>query len=350
MAKERKLHIELLRMLAIFLVVFNHTDGYGWFAGIHGSPAHFPAMLFSALCKTAVPLFFMCSGALLIGREESLGTLLKKWVLRFVLVLLLFSLLTVLYDIGWDLRAFSPLYFLKVLWAGPVTESYWYLYRYIGFLLALPLLRRLGQAMGEREYRYMAWLMLLLGLAGLLPPLLLGESLELSGQLVLFFAEYAVFFPLLGYYLEQRLPETRCTGRAAALAALAGLAALGLMCLALERCCRHSGSWPRDVGELFFGRLNFLPAAAPYVAAKRLFLRRQPGPLVSGTLRLFGGCSFGVYLTQHFLLDLTLPLDAGLSSALGGFGACLVRSLLVCLLGTGVAWVLKQIPGLRKLL
>ena len=39
----------------------------------------------------AVPLFFMTSGALLLGREETYGQLLKHRVLRFAEVLLFVS-------------------------------------------------------------------------------------------------------------------------------------------------------------------------------------------------------------------------------------------------------------------
>ena len=65
---------------------------------------------------------------------------------------------------------------------------------------------------------------------------------------------------------------------------------------------------------------------------------------------LLGSCSFGVYLIQHWLLLLSRDLTEGLARVLGVFPAALCQALAVCLLGTGITFLLKQIPGLRKLL
>lgn len=50
----------MLRILAIFLVVFNHTGDRGFmlFAAQTQAVLYFPYMLCSVFCKIAVPLFF----------------------------------------------------------------------------------------------------------------------------------------------------------------------------------------------------------------------------------------------------------------------------------------------------
>ena len=47
----------------------------------------------SLVCKAAVPLFYMVSGALLLGKNESFGELARKRILRIVAVIVIFSLL-----------------------------------------------------------------------------------------------------------------------------------------------------------------------------------------------------------------------------------------------------------------
>lgn len=69
---KRLLHLDLLRLMAILFVIFNHTSdrGYFLFADSVGSWLYFPYMASSVLCKVAVPIFFMISGALLLPKEN----------------------------------------------------------------------------------------------------------------------------------------------------------------------------------------------------------------------------------------------------------------------------------------
>ena len=76
--KEKRLDYELMRILAIFLVVFNHTENRGFFLyqvpGCSGINAIL-SLLLATVCKIAVPLFLMISGGLLFLRQESLKDL-----------------------------------------------------------------------------------------------------------------------------------------------------------------------------------------------------------------------------------------------------------------------------------
>lgn len=60
---QRLVHLDILRILSIYLVAFNHTSnrGYMLFAERAESVLYFPYMAFSVLCKIAVPIFFMIS-------------------------------------------------------------------------------------------------------------------------------------------------------------------------------------------------------------------------------------------------------------------------------------------------
>ena len=92
--KEKRLDYELMRILAIFLVVFNHTENRGFF--LYQAPGcsavnAILSLLLATVCKIAVPLFFMISGGLLLHRQETLKDLLCRRIVRMALVLVLFS-------------------------------------------------------------------------------------------------------------------------------------------------------------------------------------------------------------------------------------------------------------------
>ncbi|MDE7206696.1 MAG: acyltransferase family protein, partial [Lachnospiraceae bacterium] len=78
MTKRNLLHIEFIRIIAAFFVIFNHTGDKGFFiystydlGGFH----YWLALAISIVCKISVPLFFMISGALLLEKEYSLKTI-----------------------------------------------------------------------------------------------------------------------------------------------------------------------------------------------------------------------------------------------------------------------------------
>lgn len=103
--KEKRLDYEVLRLIAIVGVVFNHTSGRGFdlymaegCSGIN----YVGSLLLGILCKIAVPLFFLVSGGLLLAKEERIRTVLVKRVLRILLALVIFSGVLYLFWIRWD--------------------------------------------------------------------------------------------------------------------------------------------------------------------------------------------------------------------------------------------------------
>ena len=98
--KNRKLHLEVLRILAIMLVLFHHTEGRGFVLFLQREGfSRSIYLLLSILCEIAVPIFFMISGALLLKKEESIKDILCKRVLRFIIVLFAITVIYRFYDL-----------------------------------------------------------------------------------------------------------------------------------------------------------------------------------------------------------------------------------------------------------
>lgn len=74
------IHIEILRILAIFFVLFIHTgnSGFTLYAVQESTVSTALCLSMAMIAKTAVPLFFMISGALLLGKDETVAQLYKK--------------------------------------------------------------------------------------------------------------------------------------------------------------------------------------------------------------------------------------------------------------------------------
>lgn len=151
----RLVHLDILRILAIFLVAFNHTGdrGYMLFANKTESVLYFPYMMFSVFCKIAVPIFFMISGALLLPKEESLKQLFQKRVLRMTAVLIMVSV--PYYYLFLRSNGVSVSNFLTYIYGNSATTALWYLYSYIGLLLLLPFLRSMVKGMKQKDFIYL---------------------------------------------------------------------------------------------------------------------------------------------------------------------------------------------------
>ena len=94
--KKKLLHIEFLRILCIWLVMFTHsaTSGFSLYIPMQHS-RWFPLyILVPFWVKISVPIFFMISGALLLGKDEPISVVFRKRIWRFSQVLVIFSFIS----------------------------------------------------------------------------------------------------------------------------------------------------------------------------------------------------------------------------------------------------------------
>ena len=349
--KERRLFLDFIRVVAIILVIYNHTglSGYMYFVEIPDQLARFPVMALGTFCRFCVPLFFMASGATLLQKEESVCMLWRKRVLRFFLVLVLFSFISY----TWESRgtgSFSLLVFVRELYLYMHVHTYWFLYQYLAYLICLPFLRRMAAGMTNRHFQYLVLVMLGAKILELLPLYIFLYPESYSASFILFSIEIAVFYPLMGYYLGTRLPDNTFTEKGAGLAALFFAASVMVMVFSQNFYANHFDGWNVVSGEAYLGTFSFIPACALFYQARLLFLRHSPGPGLSRLLLLFSDCSFGVYLLHHIWQDLFAPVHAVLQTRCGVYPGTLLWVLFLLLVGTAITWVLKKLPLMRKLL
>ncbi|MBQ2819076.1 MAG: acyltransferase family protein [Clostridia bacterium] len=137
---KRHLWIDILKIFACFLVIINHSHRHIILAaGINSATALFDAILFP-LCKSAVPLFAMASGYLLlnVSSEHSIKKTLSR-VARVAVPLLFFS---ALYFFFASDNSGGIIPFFKALLRDPLGTHFWYLYMLLGLYFAVPFMAR----------------------------------------------------------------------------------------------------------------------------------------------------------------------------------------------------------------
>ena len=114
---KRKAYLEIIRIVAVILVIYNHLSGYHLYMGSSGMKQGI-TMFLAMITRSNVPLFLMVSGTLLLSRTEDFIQVFKKRVLRICLVILIFESGIFLY------------HFLTALYSGEpndltITFFYW---------------------------------------------------------------------------------------------------------------------------------------------------------------------------------------------------------------------------------
>lgn len=206
-----KTHIysfDYLRLFAMCSVIFMHMAsaqlrgerGLGWHA----------ANILTSLAFTAVPLFFMMSGALLLSgsRTANLRLLWRKRIPRLLLPLLFWSLVHVVLFRFWGGKTTQEsLDSLLAVPYKPVYGHLWYMYTLIALYAISPFLFHMTRAMDQPARRYLAWLIfgiLALDAVRMLAPASAARYLQLDLASSLRFLNTNLFSFLLGWLLLRR--------------------------------------------------------------------------------------------------------------------------------------------------
>ena len=83
--KKRMVYLDLLKVIAIFLVIYNHSHQYINDTNFLVKFLHY---LTYDMCKVAVPLFIMTTGVIFLGRQTSYSEIFCKRIFRVLIPLL----------------------------------------------------------------------------------------------------------------------------------------------------------------------------------------------------------------------------------------------------------------------
>lgn len=210
--KGRELAPDLLKLLACVGVVVIHISGQGVTSYALGSGGWYACVFWDSLARFAVPVFFMCTGALMLppSRELTVGRIYKKYFLRVLVIAMFWAWAYYVFTVagtyvlsGWH----EENWFLKSIVETLRLNHHLHLY-YLQILLLvyalLPALRVFTRQATDGELRYACAVWLALGIA--LPLLVRYPPFSwlggLVGQYSLNMCWSAPGYALAGYYLS----------------------------------------------------------------------------------------------------------------------------------------------------
>lgn len=207
--KNYRADISAMRIVATLAVIMIHTcntmtDNPGMFSLTDGQHAFYSACI--TLVSWAVPLFFMITGALLLGRIIPYRKIFTKYMKRMLLVLLLFGTAFAWLEIFASEKRITAsligLGFLRVL-EGQSWGHLWYIYSLVGIYLILPLLCLAAQQMNRKKQE--ALLSVLFVFLFIIPTIEGLVGIKIGFEIPI--ASNSVFYVMLGKYLDDEVPE-----------------------------------------------------------------------------------------------------------------------------------------------
>ena len=341
--KTKIVYLELLRIIASFFVIVNHTNSGIFMSRTPGSGTWWASLAYFFMCKTAVPVFLMISGALMLGKVEENQKHVKRF-LRILVDLLVFSLL---YSAYYHYEAEQQMDFLaalKRIYQVNATNAFWYLYLYLGILLMLPLLQRLSVRMERSAYRYVIGIsVVVLGVTPIVAHY--NGGIQYNGM----FAEplFSVYVGMLflGYYLAHEVELKPLYAGISAVVFCGGI--LLQVVLTYFEYCRNPAEY------LFFDDRTFLTVTM--TAAALFYLVRYLGSVLHvawfwNGVAFLGDCAFGIYLFSDFFIDVYEMNYLELMMQMHVLKAVVIYELMVFISGAVITAILKKIPYVNKLM
>ena len=357
--KKKLIHIELIRVLAALLVIFNHTGLNGFFlfsSKPFATMPYFFYMTFAVICKIDVPLFLMISGAVLLKKDlESKKIIIK--ILRMILILTIFS---AFFYIRLHLLNYSKVFsfgdFFIRLYKGDIIIPYWYIYAYISFLLAFPFLRAMIKSLPDYGYKYLICLAIIF--IGIIPYI---QYRFFKGKVVLnqygtvsWLLTNIVLFPIIGYYLENKIDISKINKKHIFISLAISFLLVLVSCYMTYIKHRTTGVCNENKTQDFLDVFSLPICISVYLSIKYLCNEISFPNWLNKSILSIGSCCFGIYLIHMSILEsklmnnlLTfLTKDIMLNYMLSIWLIC----ILTLIISYTIIFIIKLIPYAKKIL
>ncbi len=340
----REVYIDILRIIAVFFVIFTHTGNFGsklyiMDEYIEKKPELYFYILADVFRCINIPLFLMISGTVMLHKRYSHRQVLKK-SLRYAVITIIVSYVYYLW------RGFSPvdlICFLRLLWSDEVFGLMWFMYAYIGLLLVTPALQKMVAEFEKADYIY--FIILGIIVKSILPLLSFIFGWNGFGIYIDLLTDM-VFYPIAGAFLghiENKEIKKKHMLLMAVICILSLVINVGMVRIEYLRCGEYS--------EKYLFCMSTISSMALFVIVRKICSQIEFTGVLKRILNECGNCVFGTYLISMLVQNNVFgiywraykvakePLIAGYIYTFGVLVICFV-----------IVFLIRKIPFLRSLL
>lgn len=343
--KNRNLDIyfDILRIIACFLVIVNHTNS-SVLLSEKPSLIWFVSLTYFFVCKIAVPIYFMISGALLLKKSDDFKKSLER-VLRVLLVIFIFSFIYYLNDCYLLGKSFSLINYFKTIYSKSATNAYWYLYTYLGLMVTLPILQSLVKSLSREKMVY--FLIISFIFLGTMPVLIhYYPSLNYNHDFMLYMFDPIIGYFLAGYFIDKYVEPTKKKTLIAYI--------VFVLSIVLSVVLTYFEYKKNNSQFLFFDNRStilIIASSVSFFYLVRYYFKKGFSERLNNIIHYVGGLTFGIYLLSDFFIQkYTFVGEFMYNNGINKMIVLIFFEILVFVTGMLVTLILKKIPGLNKLL
>ncbi len=337
--RQRCIYIDVIRILAISLVLFTHTGTRGNHIWTVSENIFIRNISLFADCFRCIntQLFMMISGALLLGKKEPWHVVYLKRIPRILVVLVVAS---IGYYFYWGYEG-SIYDMLLMMYSSQTDMPLWYLYYYISLLLVLPFIRKMVQGMADDEFK------LFMGLCftflTIIPALYSYVKIPyMNSQFSFWLNVTGIIYCMTGYYLSRKELSWHTIflyGGVSFLFLLLGAKANFNM-------WKENGHNLVEAGYLF---AIYPTSVFVFAVAKKIRFDLLPEK-IQKVIKITGQSVFGIYILGDVLLVSFRPLYDSIVTHISPLIAVNIYLVVILAVGTIIVYLIRKIPLLDNLL
>ena len=345
--KQRVLYLDILRIVAIFLMMVLHiASGYLNSVPV-GSVNWHIANVYESLVRCCVPVFLMISGRFFLDpkREYTFGKIITKNIKKLVIAFGIWSFAYAVYACLADSNH-SMVHILKTFIQQLLTGHYhmWFLFSLVGIYLCVPFLRKITadtKLTGQMLLVTAIFIFVLPFLESVLP--FVDSILKIINRDIGFglLGAHAFYF-VLGYYIS----VVCVTQKWYAISFLGGIVSaiyiiIGTYCLSTQAQSSIQSLYQYETLPVL------LESIAVFLLFRKLFEQKVCSETSGKIIKRLSLASFGMYLVHDFFNALFIQI--------GGLGWTFSYAILIPVVSIGIFFVsflsieiLQRIPVLGK--
>lgn len=300
MQNKRILYFDIINIISCFSVIALHCNGYVHKLD-HSDTLWWLHVLIEVMFYNAVPLFFMLSGATLIGYHKKYDTKtffnkrIKKTVVPYIFMSTLFSILYIYTKFGED----SWVNICKDVVIGLITgkvpfTTYWFFIPLFLLYAFMPFISIMMDHLSNKQQRLL--ILLLFIFQACLAPIICFSDRGLSAYEFmqgLPFCNYVIYI-LLGYYISH-YPVEQDNHVLFILILLSVLLMIGRYFMVYNLTSHDKNAFT------YTAAYAVIPSATIFMVIKRMCIKKLGGASISMFL---SSRSFGVFLIQQFVITI----------------------------------------------
>ena len=337
---KRNYNFDLLRIISMVLVIIIHISNIYLRGSDVNSSNYIIALVFNCFSRICVPVFFMISGALLVGEEYNKKKYFKR-IFKFLLILVVWSIIYyLLKDKPGDLLKTT----VNSLFNAEMTSRHlWFMYAIIALYIALPFIQSMAKNMNkELENLFIILWVLFNGFTMIYMPIfksVINVNVEMPIPIVQ--GTYYLGYFLLGHILYKRInsKEIKRSNKYLWYFILCTLITIVVTCIESRYFGKHTDNmlWYRSIFTMIASSSVFIYA----ITSKREYKNTK-------LLLNISTISFGIYLVHVVFLKMIQNHITILDQNALLFIP--ISTIVIVLLSTIVCEIIIRIPYLKNLI